>query len=537
LTFAEARRDALTGLANRRAFDEYLARAVAGGEPVAVGLFDLDDFKRVNDSAGHGVGDEVLRELGRVVLRTLRIEEEAFRVGGDEFAFVIAGDSPQAARVGDRLRRGLARQRRGHPLPTVSMGIAAIPGEARTQDDLLRRADAALYAAKWAGKDRIVVYTGEVQSGASPPPAAEGGPAPVKPLRLLVVDDDAALRLLLRTTFEVVDIAVDEAGSADEAERAIVASLPDVVVLDVGLPGLDGVEFCRRLRRNPATRELAVVLLTGSDSVSEVTAEAAGADALLRKPFSPLELLGVVERLAGGLDEGPFHGAAGKPPEEQLLLYAQDLRRLLQIERKQRVMLQRAYRQTVAALASALDSKDSGTAEHSERVRRYASELSKTIDPLLLDDVSLEYGFLLHDVGKIGIPEKILHKPGPLTEWEARLMQRHPVVGESMLDEVALLQGEGLRVVRHHHERWDGFGYPDGLGGGEIPLGARIFAVADALDAITSDRPYRRAGSWDDAVAEIVSEASLQFDPDVVEAFRESEPGLRRIHGELTKTK
>jgi HD-GYP domain-containing protein (c-di-GMP phosphodiesterase class II) len=113
-------------------------------------------------------------------------------------------------------------------------------------------------------------------------------------------------------------------------------------------------------------------------------------------------------------------------------------------------------------------------------------------------------------------------------------MQRHTVVGEQMLGDVALLQGEGLRVVRFHHERWDGRGYPDGLRGDEIPLGARAFAVADALDAMTSDRPYRRAGSWDDAVAEIVGEAAHQFDPDVVEAFREAEPSLRTVYRDVT---
>jgi HD-GYP domain-containing protein (c-di-GMP phosphodiesterase class II) len=166
-------------------------------------------------------------------------------------------------------------------------------------------------------------------------------------------------------------------------------------------------------------------------------------------------------------------------------------------------------------------------------VQRYAAELARAIDPSLLADPSIEYGFLLHDVGKIGIPDRILHKPTALTPWERRLMQTHTLLGEHLLDEVALLQGEGLKVVRHHHERWDGRGYPDGLSDAEIPLGARIFAVADALDAMTSDRPYRTSGSWDEAVAEIVGEAERQFDPDVVQAFCDRQPALRRIHTEL----
>src|SRR5207248_8684755 len=144
--------------------------------------------------------------------------------------------------------------------------------------------------------------------------------------------------------------------------------------------------------------------------------------------------------------------------------------------------------------------------------------------PDLIDDQSTEYGFLLHDVGKIGIPDDILLKPAPLSVAERRRMETHTVLGEQMLGGVAFLQGEGLRVVRSHHERWDGTGYPDGRAGSEIPLGARIFAVADALDAMTSDRPYRRALSWKTAGSEILAQSSHQFDPAVVQAFTASEP-------------
>jgi ribonuclease P protein subunit RPR2 len=206
---------------------------------------------------------------------------------------------------------------------------------------------------------------------------------------------------------------------------------------------------------------------------------------------------------------------------------------LLEVERGQRSLLQQAYREAVTALATALESKDTGTQAHSRRVQQYACELARAVDPHLLDDPSLEYGFLLHDVGKIGIPDRILLKPGPLTRPERRLMRTHTVLGEQLLGGVSLLQGEGLRVVRSHHERWDGRGYPDGLAGEEIALGARIFAVADALDAITSDRPYRRAGNWDRAVAELRSGAGGQFDPEVVEAFLGRGETLREIRREL----
>jgi response regulator RpfG family c-di-GMP phosphodiesterase len=354
-------------------------------------------------------------------------------------------------------------------------------------------------------------------------------------MRILLVDDDPGLRALLRTTFEAVDVQLDEADNAASAAGALERTRPDVVLLDVRMPGMNGLEFCRRLKADPATSDVAVVLLTGSDGGTESDAEAAGADAFVRKPFSPLELLSVVERLAGGLHPFPFRATKARGVAEQLELYARDLRHLLEIERGQRILLEQAYKETVAALASALETKDTGTRAHSQRVQRYAVEVARELGADLAEDPSAEYGFLLHDVGKIGIPDEILQKPGPLTEDERRFMQTHTVLGEQMLGGVAFLQGRGLEVVRWHHERWDGRGYPDRLSGTDIPLGARVFAVADTLDAMTSDRPYRQAGRWREAAAEIVEQSELQFDPAVVRAFRECEPRLKSIRGEFAR--
>jgi ribonuclease P protein subunit RPR2 len=353
-------------------------------------------------------------------------------------------------------------------------------------------------------------------------------------VRLLIVDDDAAFRALLRTTFELVDVEVEEAGTAEAALETVVAWRPDAIVLDLRLPGMPGTELCRRLKADEGTVGIAIVLLSGSAENTAV-AHDSGADAFLRKPFSPLELLDVVERLTGGLEAVPPPARSEGPVEEeqQLLLYARDLRHLLEIERGQRLLLQNAYKETVAALASALESKDTGTRAHSQRVQRYALELARSVSPGLVEDPSAEYGFLLHDVGKIGIPDRILQKPGPLNEGETRLMRTHTLLGEQMLGGVAFLQGEGLRIVRSHHERWDGDGYPDRIDGEDIPLAARIFAVADALDAMTSDRPYRPALGWAEAGREIVAESRAQFDPSVVKAFVEREDRLRAIRAQL----
>jgi response regulator RpfG family c-di-GMP phosphodiesterase len=350
-------------------------------------------------------------------------------------------------------------------------------------------------------------------------------------VKLLLVDDDAGLRALLRTTFELVDVDVEEAESALEALAGIARRRPDVIVLDVSMPGMDGIELCRRLKADPDTAEIPVILLSGS-ALGDGNA---GADAFLTKPFSPLQLLAVSERLAGEPTAVPLSGIVPDDRVDgQLLLYARDMRRLLEIERGQRTLLQSAYKETVLALASALESKDTGTRAHSQRVQLYAIELAQGVEPGLIEDPSTEYGFLLHDVGKIGIPDRVLQKPGPLTVEERALIQTHPILGEQVLGNVAFLRGEGISVVRNHHERWDGAGYPDGLMGTEIPLGARVFAVADSLDAMTSDRPYRSALPWDEAAHEIHVQSGKQFDPSVVRAFIAREPELRAIQRQVT---
>jgi putative two-component system response regulator len=351
-------------------------------------------------------------------------------------------------------------------------------------------------------------------------------------MRLLLVDDDSGFRALLRTTFEDVEVDVDEAASALEAEQRIAAARPDVIVLDVGMPGMDGLAFCRELKRDDSTKSIRIVLLTGMEDVEEV-AGAAGADALLLKPFRPLELLGVVERLAGASVGAPMRRVNGRSGEEQLVLYARDLRHLVELERAQRGLLESAYRETVSALATALGTKDTGTRQHSQRVQRYALELAAVIDPELAADPALEYGFLLHDIGKIGVPDQILLKPGPLTEPEWRVMKAHTLLGAQMIGGVNFLHDAGVQVVRSHHERWDGTGYPDNLAGDEIPIGARIFAVADAVDAITNHRPYREARSWRACRQEIVAQKGKQFDPDVVDAFCDREHTLHEIRREF----
>jgi ribonuclease P protein subunit RPR2 len=350
--------------------------------------------------------------------------------------------------------------------------------------------------------------------------------------RILLVDDDPGLRLLLRTTLAADEYAIEEAGSTQEGAELVRFWQPALVVLDVNLPGGSGLEFCKELKERSTFGSPHVVLLTGGETSGD-EARTAGADVLLRKPFSPLDLMGAIDSALQNEVLLPPSAEAGS---DQLLAYARDLREIVQAERAQRRLLQQAYRQTISTLSDALDAKSRATGHHSLRVQRYAVELTEAVEPSLLDDPSLEYGFLLHDIGKIGIPEAILEKRGALESEERRVMQRHPLIGTELLSSVPMLEGEGLQVVRSHHERWDGQGYPDGLRGEAIPPVARIFAVADTLDAMTTDRPYRKRCNWEQAVDEILGESGRQFDPNVVKAFATRAQRLRRTQLELAET-
>jgi putative two-component system response regulator len=307
-------------------------------------------------------------------------------------------------------------------------------------------------------------------------------PAPT----VLVVEDDAANRVLLT---RLLERAGYRPVTADDGPSGLAASFelaPDVVLLDVVLPGMDGLEICRRLRADPRTVALPVVLLTGRTSVDDVVAGLdAGADDFLSKPFHEAELLARLRsarRLALVMAE--MEGAQG----------------------------------VVAALANAVEAKDSMTEHHCQRLAGLAHMLATAtnLDPSSIKGVV--FGALLHDIGKIGVSDVILKKPGLLTEAEWVEMRRHPIIGEQICRPLQSSR-EFAPIVRHHHERWDGAGYPDRLKGDEIPIGARIVSLVDAFDAMVHDRPYRQARPLDSVVAELAADAGRQFDPELVECF------------------
>ena len=209
----------------------------------------------------------------------------------------------------------------------------------------------------------------------------------------------------------------------------------------------------------------------------------------------------------------------------QLIKFARDIRELYRRERHRTRQLEQAltelnqsYFSTMETLAFLIEAKDVGTRRHLDRTRDLAMALCRVIDPELAARPETAHGFLLHDIGKVGIPERLLTKQGPLNDSEWTVMRKHPVLGAHIVTPIRVL-GDAVDVVRFHHERFDGNGYPHGLSGEDIPLSARIFSVVDAYDAMTSDRPYRAARGPSVALEELVACAGTQFDPEVVRAF------------------
>ncbi len=227
------------------------------------------------------------------------------------------------------------------------------------------------------------------------------------------------------------------------------------------------------------------------------------------------ELIREIQRLRGELERRERESG---DRERQLERYAADLRETFKQERVRSQELRQSYMATVRALSNAVEARDAYTGKHAERVTAYALEIARALKIDLTDNAEIEFGFLLHDIGKVAIPDAILFKPGALTDEEQALMRQHPLIGAHIMRDIDFL-GDATDVVRYHHERWDGQGYPDGLAEEQIPLAARVFAVADVLDALTTKRPYRRASPFDVAREIISEQAGAQFDPRIVEAF------------------
>ena len=292
---------------------------------------------------------------------------------------------------------------------------------------------------------------------------------------VLVVEDYKASMAVLVQLLTAEGYRVETAVDGEAAIATIERAAPDLVLLDVGLPGMDGFEVCRRIKQRSATRLLPVVLVTGmNERGHRIAGIHAGADDFLTKPINVEELQARVASLL------------------RLKRYTDELD---------------SADSVILSLATTVEARDSYTEGHCQRLARYATALGRAVGLGEEDLAALHRGGYLHDVGKIGIPDTILQKPAKLTDAEFVLIKQHPVVGEKLCGNLRSLMAV-RPIVRHHHELRDGSGYPDGLRGDEIPLLAQIVAIVDTYDAITTTRPYRSALPAEHAYAELRRDAA-----------------------------
>ena len=329
------------------------------------------------------------------------------------------------------------------------------------------------------------------------------------PPRILIVDDEREITEILADLLSE-DYECLKAGSAEQALDSLRTGEFQLVISDITMPGMSGLDMIPHVKQ--LSPDTVVVMISGMQTVeSAIGALRLGAFDYLMKPFDLRQVEAVVKR---ALEHHELVVAKRRYENHLEELVEQ---RTIELDRALN-SLEGSYRSTLKALTAALETRDSETHGHSERVVTYSLRLGREYGLSSEDMKSLEFGALLHDIGKIGVPDSILRKPAKLTEEEWVRMREHPLHGQQILRGIEFLQG-AARVVAQHHEQWDGSGYPLGLSGEQIDVCARIFAVADAFDAITSDRVYRRGKSYEAAAQELDDWAGRQFDPKVVEAF------------------
>jgi putative two-component system response regulator len=320
------------------------------------------------------------------------------------------------------------------------------------------------------------------------------------PSNILIVDDDSRGRETLEAVLTGLGHNLHFCDNGLDALKQASILQPDLILLDVMMPGIDGFEVCRRIRADPLLADVPVVMTTAlDDKASRLEGIEAGADDFISKPIDRMEIRARVNTII------------------RLNRYRKLMKQqadLLQAHHE----LQDAYEATLKGWVRALDFRDNETGDHSRRVTLLTVELARLMGINEDELVHVRRSALLHDIGKIAVPDSILHKTGPLTEAEWDIMRKHPQIAIEMLEPIEYLR-PALAIPFNHHERWDGTGYPRGIKGEEIPLAARIFAVVDVWDALSSDRPYRKAWPYDKIVEHMRQQSGTHLDPKVVELF------------------
>ena len=505
-------RDPLTGIYNRRYYEE-VARKTIG--PAGVALMDVDDFKICNDTYGHYAGDMALKTVANTIQSCIRASDLLIRYGGDEFLLVLPGIPSDILQAKLEQIRAAVQQATvpGYSHFRLSLSIGGtMQAITDPMENAVRRADWLMYQAK-CRKNAVTVELPENALTAQEELVEE------KP-QILLVDDSEMNRLILAEILQG-DYRILEAKDGRECMDALQAEAGDLalVLLDINMPVMDGFEVLKAMNANHTIEDIPVIMISSEDS-----------DATIRRSYE----LGASDYVNRPFDARIVY----RRVTNTIKLYAKQ-RRLVQMVSEQIRARENNTDMLVGVLSHIVEFRNGESGAHVRHIRIITElllhrllEISSRYSITAEQQDMIPLASALHDIGKIGIDEKILNKPGRLTPEEFEVMKTHSMLGAKMLHDLdnfaeqPLLQ-TAYEIARWHHERWDGRGYPDGLKGDEIPISAQLVSLADVYDALTSERCYKKAFSHEKAVQMILNGECGAFNPLLLQCLTDIQADLK----------
>lgn len=510
--------DALTGIYNRRYYEERIRNS---NMSAGVAMIDLDDFKIYNDTFGHDAGDLVLTTVVGIIKDNVRRTDMLIRMGGDEFLLVMPDIGKQA--FADKLNQIQEKVHSskvpGYSQLRISVSIGGVlSGLGNTVEQAIRKADQFMYQAKTC--KNMVVTEHDEQLKEQQESANNNGSKAYK-YRILVVDDSEMNREILSEILseEYDIIEADSGDTCIDMLRKYETGI-SLVLLDIVMPGMDGFGVLNYMNRHHYLEDIPVIMISSEDSAE-----------IVRRAYE----MGVSDYINRPFDAGVVH----RRVYNTIKLYAKQ-RRLITLITNQVYEKEKNNRMMVGILSQIVEFRNGESGSHVLNINIFTGMLLESLvqktdkynitwsERLLITTASA-----LHDIGKIGIDDKILNKPGRLTDEEFKIMQNHTIIGASILENMGSYQDEELmkvayQICRWHHERYDGKGYPDGLKGDEIPISAQVVSLADVYDALVSERVYKKAYSHEKAIEMIINGECGCFNPILLECLLDIQDRIKR---------
>ena len=508
----ELYRDPLTGVYNRRYYEDNIKDL---NENSGVAMIDLDDFKLYNDSYGHNAGDMALETIVSAIKKCIRSSDKIIRFGGDEFLLVLPGIhnnifNKKLQQIRTRIKEVKVD---GYSKIRLSVSIGGVMTHNETIESAMHRADKLMLQVKSRQKGMVVTEENEF--------GVIDNESEVKDRHRVLVVDDSYMNRMILTEILKSDYEIINASSGEECLEIIekYGTGIDIILLDIVMPGMDGFEVLNYMNNNNWIEDIPVILISSEDSNQYIRrAYEMGVSDYISRPFDAKV---VYQRVLNTIK-----------------LYAKQ-RRLINLITDQVYEKEKNNKMMIDILSQIVEFRNNESGMHVRNISTLTGMLLEKIvqktDKYHLSWSKRFYitnGSALHDIGKIGIPEEILNKPGKLTKEEYEIMKEHTVIGEKMLKSLELYQDEPLvktacEIGRWHHERYDGKGYPDGLKGDEIPISAQIVSIADVYDALVSERVYKKAFSHKKAMEMILNGECGAFNPLLLECLVEIQDRIK----------